>query len=206
MTVSPWELLIYAGAMFILFITPGPVWMAIAARSLSGGIAAAWPLALGVVVGDLVWPLTAILGVSWVSSSFEALNLWLKWVAVVMFVGLGVQTTRTADRPIASDSRLTRPGAWAGFAAGVAVILGNPKAVLFYLGLLPGFFDLSRVTTWDIVAIVAVSQVVPLAGNLMLAGLVDRLRGLLSSPAALARVNRIAGWLLIAVGVAIAVV
>ena len=89
---------------------------------------------------------------------------------------------------------------------GMAVILGNPKAVLFYLGLLPGFFDLSRVTTWDIVAIVAVSQVVPLAGNLMLAGLVDRLRGLLSSPEALARVNRIAGWLLIAVGVAIAVI
>lgn len=206
MTVTVWELLIYAGGVFILFITPGPVWMAIAARSLSGGIAAAWPLALGVVVGDLVWPLTAILGVSWVSSSFEALNLWLKGVAVVMFVGLGVQTIRTADRPIAADSRLTRPGAWAGFVAGMAVILGNPKAVLFYLGLLPGFFDLSRVTTWDIVAIVAVSQVVPLAGNLMLAGLVDRLRGLLSSPEALARVNRIAGWLLIAVGVAIAVI
>ena len=206
MTVTVWELLIYAGGVFILFITPGPVWMAIAARSLSGGIAAAWPLALGVVVGDLVWPLTAILGVSWVSSSFEALNLWLKGVAVVMFVGLGVQTIRTADRPIAADSRLTRPGAWAGFVAGMAVILGNPKAVLFYLGLLPGFFDLSRVTTWDIVAIVAVSQVVPLAGNLMLAGLVDRLRGLLSSAEALARVNRIAGWLLIAVGVAIAVV
>ena len=37
MTVSFVELLLYAGGVFILFITPGPVWVAIAARALSGG-------------------------------------------------------------------------------------------------------------------------------------------------------------------------
>ena len=41
-----------------------------------------------------------------------------------------------------ADSRLTRPGRWAGFAAGVAAVIGNPKAILFYMGVLPGFFDL----------------------------------------------------------------
>ena len=54
MTVSFIELLIYAGGIFILFITPGPVWVAIVARTLSGGFHAAWPLALGVVVGDII--------------------------------------------------------------------------------------------------------------------------------------------------------
>jgi hypothetical protein len=28
----------------------------------------------------------------------------------------------------------------------IAVILANPKAILFYMGVLPGFFDLSRLT------------------------------------------------------------
>ncbi|MCU0856433.1 MAG: LysE family transporter, partial [Rhodobacteraceae bacterium] len=92
---------------------------------------------------------------------------------------------------------------WAGFAAGVAVIIGNPKAILFYMGVLPGFFDLTRVTGPDIAAIVAVSFTVPLLGNLILAAFVHRARALLKSPAALRRMNVVSGALLILVGVVI---
>ena len=46
---------------------------------------------------------------------------------------------------------------WAGFISGVLVILGNPKAILFYMGVLPGFFDLTKVVPMDIIAIVVVS-------------------------------------------------
>ena len=53
---------LYVGALLILFLTPGPVWVALTARALSGGFHAAWPLAFGVVVGDVLWPLLAILG------------------------------------------------------------------------------------------------------------------------------------------------
>lgn len=200
MTLGIGDLALYAAAVFVLFLTPGPVWMALAARTLSGGFAAAWPLTLGVVVGDMLWPVLAILGVSWVTSASAQIAVVLKGVAVVMFVGMGVMTIRNASRPIAADGRLTRPGAWAGFLAGMAVILGNPKAVLFYMGLLPGFFDLSRVTAWDIAAIVAVSQLVPLVGNLGLAALIARVRGFLSSPRALRNTNLAAGILLICVG------
>ncbi|WP_146347967.1 LysE family translocator [Phaeobacter marinintestinus] len=203
MTLSPWDLALYAGAVFILFLTPGPVWMALAARSLSGGFRAAWPLALGVVVGDMIWPLLAILGVSWAVGAFDQLAIVLKGVAVVMFVALGVQTLRNAGRKISADSRLTRPGMWAGFVAGVVVILSNPKAILFYMGLLPGFFDLTRLTRWDIAAIVSVSLIVPLIGNLALAGMIAQLRTILSSPAALKRTNQVAGALLILVGLVI---
>lgn len=203
MTLTAWDLALYAGAVFILFLTPGPVWMALAARSLSGGFQAAWPLALGVVAGDVVWPLLAILGVTWAVGVFEQLAFVLKGVAVVMFVTLGYLTIRNAGQGIASDSRLTRPGMWAGFLAGVVVILSNPKAILFYMGLLPGFFDLTRVTPLDIAAIVTVSMLVPLFGNLFLAGLIDRLRFVLSSPTALRRTNIVAGSLLILVGLVI---
>lgn len=200
MSLSLWDLVLYAGAVFILFLTPGPVWMALAARSLSGGFRAAWPLALGVVVGDMIWPILAILGVSWVVGAFDQLALVLRGVAVVMFITLGVVTIRNAGAPVSADSRLTRPGMWAGFLAGVVVILSNPKAILFYMGLLPGFFDLTQLTGWDIAAIVGVSQVVPLVGNLALAGMIDRMRVFLSDPKALQRTNQIAGVLLIAVG------
>ena len=203
MTISVADLGLYAGALFALFLTPGPVWVALIARTLSGGFNAAWPLALGVVVGDVLWPLLAILGVSWVVSVYADFMLVLRGVACVTFLVMGALVIRSADRTIGSDSRLTRPGMAAGFLAGLAVILGNPKAILFYMGVLPGFFDLGALTGPDIALICTASFAVPLIGNLILAAFFGRARRLLASPTALRRTNLTAGALLIAVGLAI---
>ena len=200
MTITLTDMALYAAALFALFLTPGPVWVALIARTLSGGFNAAWPLALGVVVGDVLWPLLAILGVTWVVSVYADFMVVLRWVASVTFIVMGLLIIRNAGRTIGSDSRLTRPGMWPGFLAGVAVILGNPKAILFYMGVLPGFFDLTRLTWPDIAAICFLSLIVPLTGNLILAYFFGRARALLRSPDAVRRTNRIAGGLLIAVG------
>jgi threonine/homoserine/homoserine lactone efflux protein len=85
----------------------------------------------------------------------------------------------------------------------VAAVIGNPKAILFYMGFLPGFFDLGRITAPDIVAILAISMLVPTLGNLCLALFLDRARRLLSSPEALRRMNIGSGLLLILVGLVI---
>ncbi|RYH01591.1 LysE family translocator [Salipiger sp. IMCC34102] len=203
MTISFPDLALYVGALFALFLTPGPVWVALIARTLSGGFNAAWPLALGVVVGDVLWPLLAILGVAWVVSVYADFMIVLRWVASVTFLIMGALVIRHADSGVGSDSRLTRPGMWAGFLAGLAVILGNPKAILFYMGVLPGFFDLGALTRPDIAVICIASFAVPLIGNLVLAAFFGRARRLLTSPAALRRTNLTAGGLLIAVGLAI---
>ncbi len=205
MTISPLELVFYAGAILILFLTPGPVWVALTARAMSGGFTSAAPLAVGVALGDMLWPLAAIFGLTWILSIYGDLLEAMKWVAVAMFVVMGWQLIRHAARNISADSRLTRPGAVAGFAAGVTVILANPKAILFYMGVLPGFFDLTRVTWADITAIILVSVAIPMFGNLALALLIDKARALLRSGKAIARTNRIAGALMIGVGAVIAV-
>ncbi len=206
MTITLDGLLLYCGALVILFLTPGPVWVAIIARGLSGGFSAAWPLAVGVAIGDLVWPLAAIFGLSWILSVYAGFMDVLRWIAVAIFLLMGWLLIRNADRPITANSRLTHPGRWAGFAAGIAVILGNPKAILFYMGVLPGFFDLRHVTGPDIAAILAVSVIIPMTGNLIFAVTIDRVRRILSSPAALRRMNLTAGVLLIVVAAVIAVV
>lgn len=203
MTISLIDAALYAGALFILFLTPGPVWVALVARALAGGFHAAWPLALGVVVGDVIWPLLAILGVTWVVSVFAGFMTALKWVACLTFLGMGWLIIANRNRTIATDSRLTRPGMWAGFLAGIAVILSNPKAILFYMGVLPGFFDLTRLTWPDIAIICFLSMIVPLLGNVVLALFVGRARRILTSPAALRRTNVAAGVLLVVVGLVI---
>lgn len=204
MTLCPADLWLYAGAMLVLFLTPGPVWLALMARGLSGGFHAAWPLAVGVALGDMIWPLVAVLGVSWIVSTIDGVMLVLKWIAVAMFAMMGLLLIRNADHRITPDSRLTRPGLWSGFLAGVLVILSNPKAILFYMGVLPGFFDLSGVTSEDVSAIVAISFLVPFLGNLTLAAFIGQARHWLTSPTALRRVNTTSGLLLIIVGILIA--
>ena len=203
MTLANSDLLLYAGALCVLFLTPGPVWVALIARTLAGGFHGAWPLALGVVIGDVLWPLVAIFGLAWLVSLYSGILEVISWVACIMFIAMGVLLIKHAAKTIASDSRLTRPGMWAGFLAGLAVIIGNPKAVLFYMGMLPGFFDLTAVTTADIIAICTLSFIVPLFGNLTLALFIGKARTLLTSPTALKRTNVTAGVLLIGVGLII---
>jgi len=203
MTITAADLLLYCGALLILFLTPGPVWLAMMARALSGGFQAAWPLALGVALGDILWPLVAVLGITWILSVFDTMMEVLRWIASGVFILMGLALIRQAGDKISTDSRLTRPGMWSGFLAGIIAILGNPKAVLFYIGVLPGFFDLRSVTGPDIGVILAASVIVPLIGNLTIAVLVGHLRGFLTAPRTLRRINLISGGMLIFVGLVI---
>lgn len=203
MTITGYGLFLYALGLVGLWMVPGPVWVALLARALSGGFAAAWPLAVGVALGDLGWPLAAILGLSWIESLYGDILSLLRWVAAAVFLVMGYLLLRRPAATLTADNRLTRPGRWAGFAVGVAAVVGNPKAILFYMGALPGFFTLGTLTPVDIGLIITVSAAIPMAGNLALALFLDRARALLSSPAQIRRLNMISGGLLVAVGLVI---
>jgi threonine/homoserine/homoserine lactone efflux protein len=203
MTLEASDLALYAIAVLILFLTPGPVWVALLARAISGGFQAAWPLAVGVALGDALWPTLAILGVSWVVSEIDGIMTILRYVAAMVFLVMGLLLILKAENALGNDSHLTRPGMWAGFISGVLVILGNPKAILFYMGVLPGFFDLTKVAPMDIIAIVMVSIATPLLGNLILASFGNKARAFLQSPRAVRRINIVSGMLLIVVGLMI---
>jgi threonine/homoserine/homoserine lactone efflux protein len=203
MTITGYELGLYALGMAGLWAVPGPVWVALMARALSGGMAAAWPLAVGVALGDLLWPLLAILGLTWVESAYGDILSLLRWAAAVIFLAMGVMLIRKSGTISGEDSRLTKPGLWAGFSVGLAAVIGNPKAILFYMGALPGFFSLGSLTAVDIGLIIAVSALIPMTGNLALALFLDRARRLLSSPTAVHRMNVFSGLLLIAVAAVI---
>lgn len=203
MTITAAQLGLYALGMAGLWAVPGPVWMALIARALSGGFRAAWPLAVGVALGDLFWPLAAILGLGWIDSVWGDILSVLRWAAAAIFIAMGILLIRKPAAALSADSRLTKPGLWAGFSVGLAAVIGNPKAILFYMGALPGFFTLSTLTPLDIALIILVSAAIPMAGNLALAWFLDRARQLLSSPAAIHRLNVTSGCLLIAVGLVI---
>ena len=64
--------------------------MALLARTISGGFQAAWPLALGVALGDAIWPTLAILSVSWVINEIDGIIAILRYVAAMVFLVMGL--------------------------------------------------------------------------------------------------------------------
>ncbi len=200
MTLTLAELGLYALGMAGLWAVPGPVWVALLARTLSGGFASGWPLAVGVTLGDCLWPAIAIFGMGWVLSVYGDFLHVLRWVAAATFAVMGALLITKSGALMSADSKLTRPGKLAGFMTGVAAVIGNPKAILFYMTVLPGFFgDLSHLTAADTAAVLAVSVAVPLVGNLLLALFLSQARTMLSSPSRVQKLNRISGVLLILV-------
>lgn len=199
-TLSLSEIGLYSFALLLLFITPGPVWVALIARSLKSGFAGAWPLALGVAIGDLCWPALALLSLGQIVSLHGDLIFWLRYIAVAVFVGMGIGLYLAPVYPLQAESKLTKEGVLAGFLAGLMVIIGNPKAMLFYIGILPGFFDVSRLQIADIAVIALISALAPFTGNLILGLAVGRARQLISSVSARRRLNQGSGIILIAVG------
>jgi threonine/homoserine/homoserine lactone efflux protein len=186
-------------------MTPGPVWVAVIARSVSGGFKSAVPLAFGVAIGDILWPLVAILGVTYLVSVYADILIVFRYVAALILCLMGAALVRWPDKILSENSTFTRPGMWAGFIAGLAAVIANPKASLFYMTLLPSFFDFNTLNRFDMIAICAISFVIPMTGNLILASFVDQMRRFLASPDAVRRTNIWAGIALIAVGLIIAI-
>lgn len=205
-SVGPTQIMPYAGALALLVATPGPVVAALIARAATGGVRAAVPLAAGVAVGDVLWPLLALLGIGAVAGVWAGVLAALRYVGAVILLWMGVQLVRKAEAAArrATAGQLARESGWAGFAAGLSVIAGNPKAVLFYMGVLPGFFDLASLTAADVALVCLVSALIPFAGNLLWAALFARARRWLADPVAMKRTHVAAGLALMAVGVAIA--
>lgn len=206
MTLTWPVLLPYAGALALLVATPGPVVAALIARAATGGVRASVPLAAGVAVGDVLWPLAAMLGIGVVAGVWSDALVLLRYFGAAILLWMGVQLIRTAEAAArrATGGSLARESGWAGFTAGLLVIAGNPKAMLFYVGVLPGFFDMGKLSLADMAVICLVSALVPFLGNLAWAAVFAQARVLLANPVAMRRVHVAAGLALIGVGTAVA--
>jgi len=203
MTITLSQIVLYCGALVILFLTPGPVWIAIIARSVSGGLKSGFSLVLGVSLGDLLWPVIVYFGLGVLIFLYSDILLFIRYIAAFILILMGIQVLRNSKKAIENNASLTKKGFWAGFAAGLIAVTANPKATLFYLTLLPSFFNFNKILIWDIFIISLVSFLIPMVGNLMMILFVTRVRSFLSSEKAIQNTNITSGTLLIIVGLII---
>ena len=153
-------------AMFLLSVSPGPGFLMVVARALSGGFTAGLAAIAGLVLGDIVFLVLAILGLSTLAAVMGEFFLAVKILGAAFLVWLGVKTWRSRpslpamEAPEATASQMPNPKSLGRSALlGFFVTLGNPKVILFYGALLPTFVDLEALPGGDIVVLAVVDTV-----------------------------------------------
>jgi threonine/homoserine/homoserine lactone efflux protein len=193
-------LVVFIPVYAIAVATPGPAIVAVVARSLASGFGAAIPMTLGMLAGDLVLMALSAFGLALVAQSMGELFFAVKIAGALYLVWLGWKYwTAPIEELLPESANATR-----GFLAQFALTLGNPKAIAFFVALLPTVVDLSKITVLGYLQLAAVSCFVLPAVTLTYAALASRARGLFASVVARRRINRSAAVVMVGAGVGVA--
>lgn len=197
-------LAIFALALAVAAFAPGPGIAAIVGRVLGRGRDGAVAFVTGMAVGDVVWLSLAVAGLAVLAETFHEVFTLVKYAgaAYLLYLAVKMWTAPSAARSL--EPVATRESRSKLFLAGLAVTMGNPKTMVFYLALLPNLVDLARVDmlAYAELAIVTLAVLAVVFGFYIVLAL--RARALITSPRAVRLVNRGSGVIMAGAAVAIA--
>ena len=205
------------GSLFVLAIIPAPSVFAVVARTITSGFIHGLLTVIGIVAGDLVFILLAVLGLSVVADTMGGLFTVVKIVGAAYLIWLGLGLWRSRDRPAEpapskSTESQTAEGvnvqssAWlSDVLSGLLITLGDPRAIFFYIGFFPAFLDLSKVSIMDVGIVMIMAAIAVGGAKLSYAYMADKARRLLKRPQAQKGLNIMASAVMIGTGLFILV-
>lgn len=196
-------LLVFAGVYFLAVASPGPGIAAIVARSLSTGFRRAIPFVLGIAAGDLIWLAFSALGLTLLMQSFHGVFLAIKYAGCA-YLGYLAWKLWTAPVKSLEDEPAARGEGLRLFLGGVALTLGNPKVMVFFVSILPLVVDLQALTPLAFVEVTVLTMLIINTTLLGYAYAADRARRLVASPRTMRRINRFTSGVMAGAAAAIA--
>ena len=138
----------------------------VVSRSATLGLENGIAVAAGIVTGDLIFVLLAVLGLSVLAETLDGLFHLIRFLAGVYLIWLGVQLFRSTNRAGIAHEQAHEQGHGRGhktrkllasYLAGLLLTLGDVKAILFYVSLFPAFIDTGRLAPLDIGIIILIT-------------------------------------------------
>jgi len=191
------DYLLYCGLYAIAVAVPGPGVIAIVARALGSGFRATVPAMFGILVGDLVLMSLAVFGLALVAEAMGRLFLIVKLAGALYLLWLGY---RYWTAPVPEDGKVMPASSGRGFLSYLGITLGNPKAIAFFVALLPVAVNPRGLGMAAYLELCAATFVVIPAIMLGYAALAARLSRFVASARARRRINRGAGAVMIGAG------
>ncbi|MAC13277.1 MAG: threonine transporter [Alcanivorax sp.] len=156
MAMDGYGLLLLMPVMMVLAALPSTSVALVVVRSARLGLSQGLWVAAGIVVADLLFAALALWGMSELAQQLGGLfslvriaaGLWLVWFGInlIRHRGAALQV-----EPFAGGSRTV------SFLAGLAVTLGDIKAIVFYASLFPLFVDMHSPDAMDLVAVLLIT-------------------------------------------------
>ncbi|MGB3418498.1 MAG: LysE family translocator [Mesorhizobium sp.] len=197
------SLLIFAAALFVAAGSPGPSVAALVARVISKGFRDVFPFLAAMWIGEGIWLSFAVFGLAVVAQTFHVAFVIVKWAGVGYLAYLA---WKMWTAPVeAGEGEMPREDSPIKlFLAGMAVTLGNPKIMMFYLALLPTIIDLASVTLAGWAELTLTMAVVLACVDLTWVLAASQARKLLKSPRAMRIANRLSAATMAGAAAAIA--
>lgn len=179
----------YAFALFVVVLIPGPGITALVARALGSSFRESLAMAFGIMLGDLVFLTAVVLGLAVVAQAFGTMFMVIKYAgaAYLAYLAYKIWTSGMLKADAETDPKRS---IFQSLVSGLLVTLGNPKAMIFYLALVPTLVDITTITVTDYFELLGVTIVVLMAGTIPYIVLAAKAREFFRRPAALKRLNR----------------
>ena len=187
------------GIMVVGAVIPSVSVLTVSATSAASGFIHGVFTTMGIVVGDILFILLAILGLSVLAETLGSMFVLVKYLGGAYLIWLGVELWRSKLNNVKADGAI-ETSLLASFLAGLFITLGDQKAILFYFGFFPVFLDLSAISYIDTSIIIVIAIVAVGGVKLAYAFLADRVSLLINSRV-YKGINITAGSVLIAVGI-----
>lgn len=135
----PTHLPAFLATTLLLSMLPGPGQALMIRQTLLGGPRAAWATIAGNSTGIVLWSVAASAGLSAVLLANPQALVAVRLVGGAVLVWLGISTLLASRRRNAPAGGGRAVRSWNGFAVGLGTNLGNAKAGVFAVSMLPQF-------------------------------------------------------------------
>ncbi|AOO83508.1 LysE family translocator [Bosea vaviloviae] len=199
MTFEAWAA--FAAATAVLLVIPGPTILLVISYALGQGWRTAFPMAVGVALGDFTAMTLSMLGVGALLAASATIFTALKWVGAAYLIYLGIKLFR-AGGTLDAKPRQDAVSPWKMLAHAWLVTALNPKSITFFVAFLPQFLD-AKGDFWAQMLIFEATFITLAFANAMGYALVaSRARSVIGNPRAIGLFNKAGGTLLVGAGIA----
>jgi threonine/homoserine/homoserine lactone efflux protein len=149
----------YCVALAIAVAIPGPGVMALIGTALGGGLKRAIPMIAGIAFGDVTWLAMAVLGLAAIAELYAEAFTIIRYIGVAYLLFLAWKFW-TSSSTFKAEEVTTKRTALAAMLNGYLITMSNPKAMLFYLALLPVLLDLKSIGIAEFAMVIPATYVI----------------------------------------------
>lgn len=195
-------------ALFVLMaaatvLSPGPGVVMTLTNALRYGLRGTFGGILGVATGALVVAALSATSLGVLLATSATAFTVIKWVGAAYLVYLGIRLWRASPFHFSAvDAHDANFGK--RFVEGLTLQFTNPKAIFFFLSVLPQFIDARQPYAWQFAVLVGTYSALVVVIHCAYALFAQRAKGWLSSASGGRLVNRAAGTMFMCFGAALA--